>query len=196
NINFPPGISIEETRRLAANVRQILRSNAVVRFVTSKAGRPEDGTDPKPLNMAEFFVDLKPPSEWPPHFTREQLVQEFDHKLDALPGVDASFSQPIRDNVLESISQIDGQIVIKVFGPDGDVLQEQTQKVLQTVSKVRGVARAFIDRFGRVPQLQIEVDRAKCARYGLNVADIQDVIETTLGGKEATELWEGEKRFG
>src|SRR5262249_19196267 len=105
-------------------------------------------------------------------------------------------SQPIRDNVLESISQIDGQIVIKVFGPDGDMLQEQAQKVLQTVSKVRGVARAFIDRFGRIPQLQIEVDRAKCARYGLNVADIQDVIEVTLGGKEATELWEGEKRFG
>ena len=195
NINFPPGISLDETRRLAADVRRILRSNDVVRFVTSKAGRPEDGTDPKPLNMAEFFVDLKPPAEWPPNLTREQLISDFDKKLDALPGVDASFSQPIRDNVLESISQIDGQIVIKVFGPDGDVLQEQTQKVLQTVSKVRGVARAFIDRFGRVPQLQIEIDRAKCARYGLNVADIQDVIETTLGGKQATELWEGEKRF-
>src|SRR5438034_1832071 len=116
--------------------------------------------------------------------------------MDAFPGVEPSFSQPIRDNVLESISQIDGQIVIKVFGPDGDVLQAQSQKVLDTISHVRGVGRAYIDRSGRVPQLQIEVDRAKCARYGLNVADIQDVIEIALGGKEATEVWEGDRRFG
>jgi cobalt-zinc-cadmium resistance protein CzcA len=195
NINFPPGISINETQRLAARVREILHSHEVVRTVTSKAGRPEDGTDPKPINMAEFFVDLKPPSEWPAGLTREQLIAYFDKQLDALPGIEPSFSQPIRDNVLESISQIDGQIVIKVFGPDGDVLQGQAQKVLQTISAVRGVGSAFIDRYGRIPQLQIEVDRAKCARYGLNVADIQDVIETTLGGKEATEVWEGEKRF-
>src|SRR4030095_16543224 len=101
----------------------------------------------------------------------------------------------MRDNVLESISQIDGQVVIKVFGPDGDVLREQTQRVLDTISTVRGVGRAYIDRCGRVPQLQIEIDRAKCARFGLNVADIQDVIETALGGKEATEIWEGDKKF-
>src|SRR5436309_468626 len=196
NIYFPPGISINETKRLAAKVREILRSSEVVRTVTSKAGRPEDGTDPKPINMAEFFVDLKPPAEWPAGLTREKLIQQFGKQLDALPGgVEPSFSQPIRDNVLERISQIDGQIVIKVFGPDGDVLQAQTQKVLQTISPVRGVGRAYIDRFGRVPQLQIEVDRAKCARYGLNVADIQDVIEIALGGKEATELWEGDKKF-
>jgi cobalt-zinc-cadmium resistance protein CzcA len=146
--------------------------------------------------MAEFFVDLKPPEEWPSHLTRAELIESFEKKLDALPGIEPSFSQPIRDNVLESISQIDGQIVIKVFGPDGEILQEQTQKVLDAISNVRGVGRAYIDRAGRVPQLQIEVDRAKCARYGLNVADIQDVIETALGGKQATEVWEGEKKFG
>src|SRR5437867_12905051 len=145
--------------------------------------------------MAEFFLDIKPPSEWPTKLTKEQLIQQFDKQMDALPGVEHSFSQPIRDNVLESISQIDGQIVIKVFGPDGDVLRDQTQKVLQTIAPVRGVGRAYIDRFGRVPQLQIEVDRAKSARYGLNVADIQDVIEIALGGKEATEVWEGDKKF-
>ena len=195
NIYFPPGISVNETKRLAASVRDILHGSEVVKSVTSKAGRPEDGTDPKPINMAEFFVDLKPPAEWPAKLTREQLIHQFGAQLDALPGVEPSFSQPIRDNVLESISQIDGQIVIKVFGPDGDVLQQQTQKVLQTIAGVRGVGRAYIDRYGRVPQLQIEVDRAKCARYGLNVADIQDVIEIALGGKEATELWEGDKKF-
>jgi cobalt-zinc-cadmium resistance protein CzcA len=196
NINFPPGISMNETRRLAAKVREILRDSEVVRTVTSKAGRPEDGTDPKPINMAEFFVDLKPPSDWPQGLTREKLIDNFSQKLSVLPGVESSFSQPIRDNVLESISQIDGQIVIKVFGSNGDELRAQTEKVLRTVSHIRGVGRAYIDRAGQVPQLQIEVDRAKCARYGLNVADIQDVIETSLGGKEATEVWEGERRFG
>ena len=89
-----------------------------MRTVTSKAGRPEDGTDPKPINMAEFFVDLKPPSDWPAGLTREKLIDEFSQTLTALPGVESSFSQPIRDNVLESISQIDGQIVIKVFGDE------------------------------------------------------------------------------
>jgi cobalt-zinc-cadmium resistance protein CzcA len=195
NIYFPPGISINETKRLAASVREILHGSEVVKTVTSKAGRPEDGTDPKPINMAEFFVDLKPPAEWPANLTRDKLIDEFGKKLDALPGIEPSFSQPIRDNVLESISQIDGQIVIKVFGADGDVLQQQTQKVLDTISGIRGVGRAYIDRFGRVPQLQIEVNRAKCARYGLNVADVQDVVEIALGGKAATEVWEGDKKF-
>src|SRR5207249_7421436 len=122
NIYFPPGISVNETKRLASKVREILHDSEVVRTVTSKAGRPEDGTDPKPINMAEVFVDLKPPSEWPANLTREKLIDKFGKDLEAaLPGAEASFSQPIRDNVLESISQIDGQIVIKVFGPDGDV---------------------------------------------------------------------------
>jgi heavy metal efflux system protein len=195
NMYFPPGISIDETKRLAATVRSILHGSEVVKSVTSKAGRPEDGTDPKPINMAEFFVDLKEPSEWPKNLTRDTLIDQFGKQLDELPGVEPSFSQPIRDNVLESISQIDGQIVIKVFGADGDVLQQQTQRVLEAISGIRGVGRAYIDRFGRVPQLQIEVDRAKCARYGLNVADIQDVIEVTLGGKQATEVWEGDRKF-
>jgi cobalt-zinc-cadmium resistance protein CzcA len=118
-----------------------------------------------------------------------------DRALGVIPGIEPSFSQPIRDNVLESISQIDGQVVIKVFGEDSAVLQEQADKVLQTIAPIRGVARAFIDRRGEVPQLQIEIDRPSAARYGLNVSDIQDVIETALGGKAATELWEGEKHF-
>jgi cobalt-zinc-cadmium resistance protein CzcA len=116
--------------------------------------------------------------------------------LEEVPGVRPSFSQPIRDNVLESISQIDGQIVIKVYGEEPSLLRERAQAVLGTISGVRGVARAFIDRAGEVPQLQIEIDRQRAARYGLNVSDIEDVIETAVGGKAATEIWEGEKRFG
>ena len=195
NIFLPAGISLPECQKVMTKVRERLGKFPEVRSVISKAGRPEDGTDPKLINSTETFVDLYPPDEWKRHITREDLIKEMDAALDDIPGIEPSFSQPIRDNVLESISQIDGQIVIKVFGPDSKILTENVQKVLQTIQPIRGVARAFIDRFGEIPQLQIEIDRAKAARYGLNVADIQDVIETALGGKEATEVWEGEKRF-
>src|SRR5262245_38306908 len=169
NIMLPPGISVTDTSRQMARVREILRSFPEVTAVVSKAGRPEDGTDPEMINMAEVFVDVRPQDEWP------RVLR--DDKLSAIPGLAPSFSQPIRDNVLESISQIDGQIVIKVFGDDPNVLRKKSEEVLKAIANVRGVARAFIDRAGQVPQLQIEIDRAQGARYGLNVADVEEVIE-------------------
>jgi cobalt-zinc-cadmium resistance protein CzcA len=195
NIMLPPGISVTETSRQLSRIRSALRQFPEVVSVTSKAGRPEDGTDPKMINMAEFLVDVKPQSEWPAHLSKEQLTDQMNARLQAIPGIEPSFSQPIRDNVLESISQIDGQIVIKVFGDDTNTLRRLANEVLRTIAPVPGVARAFVDRGGQVPQLQIEIDRARAARYGLNVADVEDVIETELGGKTATELWEGERRF-
>ena len=185
NIMLPPGISVSAMVRRFPEVASVM----------SKAGRPEDGTDPKMINMAEFLVDVKPQSEWRRGVSKEQLIDQMNAVLQTIPGIEPSFSQPIRDNVLESISQIDGQIVIKVFGEDMDVLRRLAGEVLRTITPVRGVARAFVDRAGLVPQLQIEIDRARAARYGLNVADVEDVIETALGGKTATELWEGERRF-
>ena len=129
--------------------------------------------------------------------TKRQLLDQMDHVLDeGLPGLDTSFSQPIRDNVLESISQIDGQIVVKIAGDDLGVLKEQGRKTLDAIHDVPGVMRAFIDRDGELPQVLIEIDRERAARYGLNVADIEDVIETGLGGRAATQIWEGERRFG
>ncbi|HHT9110197.1 MAG TPA: efflux RND transporter permease subunit [Candidatus Brocadiaceae bacterium] len=195
NLTLPPGMSVTETARTCARVRKTIRQFPEVTTVISQAGRPEDGTDPKTINMTEFFVGLKPENEWTRKITKEQLTEDIEQSLTAIPGLKPSFSQPIRDNVLESISQIDGQIVIKVFGEDSTVLRQKAREVLRIISKVDGVARAFIDRFGEVPQLQIEIDRQRAARYGLNVADIQDVIEIALGGKTATEIWEGEKRF-
>jgi cobalt-zinc-cadmium resistance protein CzcA len=195
NLMLPPGISVTEASRQLARVRAVIRTIPEVRTVVSKTGRPEDGTDPKMINMAEFLVDLKPPAEWRPHTSKDALIDQMNTALQALPGIEPSFSQPIRDNVLESISQIDGQIVIKVFGEDMNVLRHSAADVLRAIAPVRGVARAFVDRGGQVPQLQIEIDRARAARYGLNVADVEDVIETALGGRTATELWEGERRF-
>jgi cobalt-zinc-cadmium resistance protein CzcA len=196
NLTLPSSVSLSEAARVCAQVRTTLRRFPEVSQVISQAGRPEDGTDPKPLSMAEFFVDLKPPSEWPRGVNRDDLAAAMEDEVGKIPGIEPAISQPIRDNVLESISQIDGQIVIKVFGEDAETLREKASDVLRTVSGVGGVARAFIDRAGEVPQLQIEVDRARAARHGLNVADVEEVIETALGGKVATEMWEGDRRFG
>ena len=195
NANLPPGLSVEQARSYCRALRDILRKTPEVRTVISKAGRPEDGTDPKSINMAEIFVDLKPASEWKRGPSKEKLIEEMDRNLAVLPGIETSFSQPIRDNVLESISQIDGQVVIKVFGDDSAALRRKAAEMLHAIADVPGVQTAVIDRAGEVPQAIIEIDRARAARYGLNIGDIEDVIEIGLAGKRATELWEGEKHF-
>jgi heavy metal efflux system protein len=196
NFNLPPGISISEVGRNAHKARAALRSIPEVSRVVSQAGRPDDGTDPKPINMVEMLVDLKPEKEWRHGKSKDDLIAEMNTAMDGLPGIEASFSQPIRDNVLESISQIDGQIVVKIFGDDSSLLKTKIVELLHIITPVRGVGRAYVDRAGRIPQLQIEVDRERAARYGINVADVQDMIETALGGRTATQIWEGEKRFG
>ena len=197
NLPMPASVSVSEAQSILGRVRALLRTIPEVNTVISKTGRPEDGTDPKLISMAELLVDLKPESQWRKGVTKRQLLDQMDRLLDEnLPGLDTSFSQPIRDNVLESISQIDGQIVVKVAGDDLGVLKEQGRKVLGAIHDVPGVMRAFIDRDGELPQVMIEIDRERAARYGLNVADIDDVIETALGGRSATQIWEGERRFG
>jgi len=195
NLTLPTSVSVSEAQQLTHRVRDAIRKTPEVLSVTSKSGRPEDGTDPKLINMAEFLVDLKPESQWRHGMDKPALLREMDAEISRIPGLEPSFSQPIRDNVLESISQIDGQIVIKVFGDDLDVLREQATAVLRQVATVPGVVRAFVDRLGELPQIQVKVDRARAARYGLNVADIQDVIESALGGKAVTQVWEGEQRY-
>jgi cobalt-zinc-cadmium resistance protein CzcA len=195
NANMPPGISVDQARIYCRRMREILRKTPEVRSVISKAGRPEDGTDPKPINMAEIFVDLRPPSEWKHGRSKERILEEMDHNLAAIPGIEISFSQPIRDNVLESISQIDGQVVLKVFGDDSAKLREKAQELLKAIADVPGVQTAAIDRAGEVPQAIVDIDRERAARYGLNIGDVEDLIEIGLAGKGATELWEGEKHF-
>jgi cobalt-zinc-cadmium resistance protein CzcA len=195
NVSLPAGVSVSETARQVSRMREALHQVPELNSVIAKAGRPEDGTDPKPINMIEMFVDLKPEDKWRPGMTKEKVIDAMNESLAIFPGLDFSYSQPIRDNVLESISQIDGQVVIKIFGDDPKLLREKTQTALHLVATVPGVARAFVDRAGEVEQSIIEIDRRRAARYGLNVSDVEDVIETGLGGKAVTALWEGEKHF-
>ena len=195
NVTLPPSVSPAEAQEQARAIRRALRSIPEVNTAISKVGRPDDGTDPKIFNGAEFLVDLKPESAWRPGKTKEGLIKELDDAVSALPGIEPSFSQPIRDNVLESISQVDGQIVIKVRGDDLDSLAKHGERILGQIAGVKGVIRAFIDRSGTLPQYVLDIDRQAAARYGINVGDIQDLVETALAGKATSELWEGEKHF-
>ena len=195
NFDMPSSVSGQEAAKILLLARNALNSVPEVRTAVSKAGQPEDGTDPKTLSMAEIFVDVKPQEEWRKGLTRDQLIEEMDAKLRAIPGIDPAFSQPIRDNVLESISQIKGQIVVKVAGEDLNELRRVAEAVQREIKQVQGVQRGEIDRLGDLPQLVIDIDRDRAARLGLNVQDIQDVVEAALGGKAATQLWEGERKF-
>lgn len=195
NVTLPPSISQAEALLAAHRIRSALHKVPEVKSVISKVGRPDDGSDPKIFNGGEFFVELAPEETWRKNHNKAQLIEEMDKAVSTLPGVDATFSQPIRDNVLESISQIDGQIVIKVHGDDLAVLRKTAKAIVNQIHNVQGVSRAYVDRDGDLPQQIIDIDRDSAARYGINVADIQDVIETALAGKATTELWEGERHF-
>lgn len=195
NLRLPASVSNDEAARMLRTAREALLTVPEVRTTVSKAGQPEDGTDPKTISMAEVFVDVKPPEQWRKGLTREALILDMERAVTAIPGLVPVFSQPIRDNVLESISQIDGQIVIKVAGDDLVELRRTTEAIENEVRQVAGVYRAEIDRLGDLPQLVIDIDRDRAARQGLNVGDVQDVIEAALAGKAATQIWEGERRF-
>jgi len=134
---LPPSISQEEAGQVLRMARKALLAIPEVRTVVSKAGQPEDGTDPKTLSMAEVFVDVKPTEEWRKGLTRERLIEEMDTRLSVIPGVNPAFSQPIRDNVLESISQIKGQIVVKVAGDDLNQLRKPSKPCNASSSRCR-----------------------------------------------------------
>jgi heavy metal efflux system protein len=195
NVTLEPSVSISEAQLQAGRLREVVRRTPEVRSVVSKLGRPEDGTDPKIASQIEALVDLYEDEKWTRGLNKKQVLSEIEKNLQTIPGVSVTFSQPIRDNVLESISQIDGQIVIKVTGEDLGALRSYGKTILTQIRGVEGVARAFIDRDGELPQYRIEIDRARAARYGLNMEQVQTVIETALAGKEVSYVWEGSRRF-
>jgi len=195
NITLEPSVSISEAQLQAKRIRELVRLTPEVEGVVSKLGRPEDGTDPKIASQIEALVDLFAEEDWKRGLSKKQVLAEIDANLRTVPGIAVTFSQPIRDNVLESISQIDGQIVIKVTGEDLGTLRSYGLTILKEIRGVAGVSRAFIDRDGQLPQYRIDIDRNRAARYGLSIEHVQDVIQTALAGREVSYIWEGERRF-
>jgi len=193
---MPNSISLQDAAELVPQMRRIMLAFPEVKTTVTQLGRPDDGTDPAGVNNAETFVDLKPVDEWPKGMTKAKLIQEMEAKLKTIPGVDYDFSQPITDNIDEAVSGVKGAPnSIKIFGDDLNELQRIADEIKGVVAKVHGVAQLSDDQLAGQSQLLIEIDRARAARYGLNAVDIQNVVETAIGGKAASQVVEGERRF-
>jgi cobalt-zinc-cadmium resistance protein CzcA len=189
--------SLTEGRRFNDKARLIFASFPEVTQVLSQAGRPDDGTDTGGFGNVEFFLDLKPKEEWRPVFKqdKEALIAAMNREISKLPGSNWNFSQPIEDNVGETVSGTKGQSAIKVFGPDLSVLDEKGAEVVAAVKGIAGMEDVKLYRLMGQPNLNFTIDRMKAARWGINVADIQDAIETAVGGNAVSQILQGEQRF-
>jgi heavy metal efflux system protein len=195
-VTLPPSIGLEHAARtIVPRIRDVFLSYPEVRGVMSQLGGPDDGTDPAGANNLEYFVDLKPRDEWPAVRTLDALAADMRARLADIPGIEANFSQPIKDNIEENISGINGQVAIKIFGDDLAGLRRAADDVKRVLGGVPGAADLAVIDAARLPQVHVAIDRKAIARYGINVADVADVVETAIGGKTATTLWEGERRF-
>ncbi|MDC0721650.1 efflux RND transporter permease subunit [Nannocystis bainbridge] len=193
---FPSTIALDETRRHVTQMRASMLELPEVTDVLTHIGRPEDATQAEGPNNAEFFVNLAPEGEWREGSSRRSLEGELRDRLADLPGVELNFSQPITDRVFETISGIIGQVVVKVRGQDLAEMTAVAEALRERLAAVPGVADLALYQAGSVPQLRIELDREALARRGLAVEDVQTTIRVALGSAVATEVWDGERRYG
>ena len=191
---FPTGISVEGVRPYTREVRERLLRFPEVRVVVSQLGAPDDGTDPEGPDNVEFYVGLRPREEWA-NPDKGRLIESMRAALADMPGFTTNFSQPIKDNVDEALAGVKGELAIKLYGPDIFVMDAKAREIVKVLRDVPGVTDLDWDHLAGLPQLQIIVDRASAARYGINVQDIQDVIEAATKGRVVTQLFEGERRF-
>ncbi|MGV3625836.1 MAG: efflux RND transporter permease subunit [Archangium sp.] len=193
---LPSNISLTEGRKLVPGIVQRVEKSPAVDAVLTQIGRPEDGTDPKLPNNLEIFVKLKPASQWPQDMrTLGDAIADLERAVEAVPGVEVNFSQPIRDNVNESISGQQGQVAVKLYGDDLGALQKQAERVKQVLSSVPGIADLALVKSGSVEQIQVQPDRVALARYGMTIGQFQHVFQTAVGGRPVDEFWEGQRRF-
>jgi cobalt-zinc-cadmium resistance protein CzcA len=193
---MPPTISLEAGMPAVTRLRQILRRRPEVITVVSQHGRPDDGSDAAGFNNAEFFAPLKPESQWPRGMTKETLTTELQTQFAAeFPGVAFNFSQYIQDNVEEGLSGVKGANSIKIIGRDLATLEQLATQVLGIMDQVPGVTDLGLFRVLGQPNLNMTVDRARAARYGLNAGDVNSVIQAALGGTEATKVLAGDRQF-
>ncbi|HEY5955387.1 MAG TPA: CusA/CzcA family heavy metal efflux RND transporter, partial [Polyangiaceae bacterium] len=195
-ISLPRNLSVTECRKLLPRIKTLLKRTPEVRSVLTQLGRPEDGTDPKLPNHLEAFIQLTPLEQWRKSHSRlDNLVEEMTKNLSEIPGIEYNFSQPIRDNVADNISGQPGQIALKIYGDDVGKLEEMAAQAKAIIAAVPGASEVALVRAGTVPQVAVDLDRGALARYGVDVTDLQDELETAMAGHTASEIWEGEKRF-
>jgi heavy metal efflux system protein len=193
---MPYTISFEESSRIVPQIRTILRSFPEVTDVASEHGRPDDATDPTGFFNAEFYVGLKPYGEWNGLYrSKAALIEAINRKLEAFPGVTFNFTQPAEDAVDEAETGLKSALDVKIFGPDLNVLEQKGSEIKRVLAGVDGIKEiTLVQELGQ-PSLTVTVDRNKIAHYGLNVADVNGLIEAAVGGTAATQVVQGERLF-
>ncbi|MGH8256494.1 MAG: efflux RND transporter permease subunit, partial [Steroidobacteraceae bacterium] len=193
---MPYTISFDEAAKIAPRVRQILSSFPEVTTVTSELGRPDDGTDSTGFFNVEFFVGLKPYSKWTGAYrSKAALIEAINQKLQAFPGITFNYTQPAEDAVDEAETGLKSALAVKIFGADLNTLQQKGKAIEHVLNGVRGIRDVTLVQELGQPSLSININRARIARYGVNVADINDLIETAIGGAAVTQVVQGEKQF-
>ncbi|GBF50209.1 heavy metal efflux pump [Leptospira ryugenii] len=191
-IFFPVGISLPEARKFMPTIRKTIYKNEQVNVVISQLGRNDDGTDPLPPNRLEVLIGLKDYADWKEKITKQELLLRMKNDLEAtLPGARVSFSQPIMDNLSEAIMGTIADLAVFVSGNDLKIMREIASEVLEIVKDMRGASEYGIEQEADSPQLTIQIDREKAARYGINVIDIQQMIEAAIGMQRISTLYEG-----
>jgi cobalt-zinc-cadmium resistance protein CzcA len=193
---MPYTISFDESAKVTPKIREILKSFPDVTTVASELGRPDDGTDSTGFFNVEFYVGLKPYSDWTgPYRNKAALIEAIDKKLQAFPGISFNYTQPAEDAVDEAETGLKSALAVKIFGSSLDTLQQKGKAIKQVLAQVRGISDVTLVQELGQPSLTIKINRATIARYGLNVDDINSVIQTAIGGDVATEVVQGEKQF-
>ena len=192
-----PSTGPDEGIRVANQARIVLCSFPEVPQCTSQVGRPDDGTDNTGFFNTEYFVDLKPKEEWRPvfHENKDELIAAMQRELDKIPGVFWGFSQPIEDNMEEAVSGVKGELATKIYGDDLKVLEGKADEIVAVMRKIDGVEDLGVFRVLGQPNLNVTVDREAAARYQINVADVQDAVQTAVGGSALTQILKGEARY-
>lgn len=191
---LPGNLSLSEGRRLTPRIKTLLGRTPEAVGLLSQLGRPEDGTDPTLPNNLEVFVKLKPLEQWRGGHQLNDLIAEMARNLQEIPGLDYNFSQPIRDNVAENISGQFGQIAMKIYGDDLEHLQALADRSKDLIARVPGASDVGVVKSGQTPQIAVHIDRFAIARHDLDLTDLQDYVETALGGHVVNELWSGQRR--
>ena len=191
-----PGTSLTQAVEMQQVLEKRIKAFPEVDRIFAKIGTAEIATDPMPPSVSDNFVMLKPPSEWPdPNRSKEDLVDAMREAVEKIPGNNYEFTQPIQMRFNELISGVRSDVAVKVFGDDLDVLLKNGEEISEVLEKIPGAADVKVEQISGLPVLTVKIDRAKISRYGLNVADVQEVIEVAIGGKEAGQVFEGDRRF-
>ena len=193
-ITLPTPVSLHTAKELEQQVRSRLETFEEAKTVLTQLGRPEDGTDPKGFNNLEVLIDLKPKTTWR-YASKNELIQAMDKQLASFPGILTNFSQVIQDNVEEAISGVKGEIAVKVFGPDLAILQDKATQITHIMASIQGATDVAAEQQAGLAQVIVDIDRSKVSRYGINVSDVERVIEIGMGGMAASQFLEGERRF-